>query len=263
MRSHVAVRHRGITIEKDALLSQSLSILLPVYNAQATLPSMAADLLEVLPELTPQFEMLVIDDGSTDATFEAAHDLAGRYPQVRVTRNSTRLGRSRAIRAGLDQTSGDLVLWCDEECQLDLRDVHKLWQQREAFDAVLAWPADANSKGGEGWSLRMRAWRLRISKQSAAPSVAAGYQLMRRKALQSLHNLPTDRCELLSELTRLGFTWQVLEVRANSAARRDAGFPGQSWQPTRLDARPEKHGPVPSRLRMRNIERLKDFALGE
>lgn len=244
-------------------MSQSLSILLPVHNAQAELPGMVADLLEVLPELTSRFELLVIDDGSNDATLETADHLAERYPQVRAMRHSSRLGRSRAIRAGLARTSGELVLWCDEGCQLDLRDVHKLWQQRNGFDAVLAWPADANSKGGEGWSLRMRAWRLRISKQTTAPSVAAGYQLMRRQTLEALRSLPVDRCELLSELTRLGFTWQVMEVRAMSAARRDAGFPGQSWQPTRLDTRPEKHSPVPGRLRMRNIERLKQFTLGE
>lgn len=138
-------------------MSQSLSILLPVHNAQATLPCMAAELLEVLPELTSQFELLVIDDGSTDATSEAAHDIAGRYPQVRVVRHSTRIGRTRTLRAGLAQTSGDMVLWCDEDCQLDLGDVHKLWRHREGFDALLAWPADANSKGGEGWALRMRA----------------------------------------------------------------------------------------------------------
>ena len=72
---------RGIA-ERDGVLKSSLSMILPVYNAQATLQGLIAQALEVLPDLTPRWELLVIDNGSTDATPEIAVDLTRPWPQM-------------------------------------------------------------------------------------------------------------------------------------------------------------------------------------
>ncbi len=65
-------------------MNQSLSVLLPVHNAQATLESDVATILDVLPELSRDFDVVIIDDASTDATWEIAEDLACRYPQITI-----------------------------------------------------------------------------------------------------------------------------------------------------------------------------------
>lgn len=90
-------------------LQRSLSVLLPVHNAQSTLADMVADLLEFASDWTHKFELLIIDDGSTDATSEVAHELSRCYPQIRAIRHATRMGRETAIRTGLEQSVGEMV----------------------------------------------------------------------------------------------------------------------------------------------------------
>lgn len=92
-----------------------LSILLPVRNCQSTLSRTAEQILEVVGELNRRFELVIIDDGSTDATIEVADELAARYPQVSAVRHSAPLGRTAAIHTGLRRSRGQVVLW--EEAQ--------------------------------------------------------------------------------------------------------------------------------------------------
>ena len=63
-------------------MARSLSVLLPVKNAQSTLAPTVHKILDVVSELSEQIELLIIDDGSADATSEVAMDLTRHYPQV-------------------------------------------------------------------------------------------------------------------------------------------------------------------------------------
>ena len=72
---------------------------MPVRNAENTLRGEVESLLEVLPELTDRFEIIVVDDGSSDHTWEAAAELSRKFPQVRVMRNEHPLGRAAALDA--------------------------------------------------------------------------------------------------------------------------------------------------------------------
>lgn len=108
-------------------MSRSLSVFLPVHNLQDGLERLILDVLEVIPELTGTFSVLVIDDGSSDETAEAAADLSRCFPQVLAARHPSRLGLAASLRTGLLLTKGELVLVRAENCRLDMHEVHKLW----------------------------------------------------------------------------------------------------------------------------------------
>jgi glycosyltransferase involved in cell wall biosynthesis len=91
-------------------VQRSLSVLLPVKNAQATLNHAVHEILDEMADSGKRFEILIIDDGSTDATSEVAHDLARHYPQIRLFRHGTTRGRDAAIRTGLDRSQGEVVM---------------------------------------------------------------------------------------------------------------------------------------------------------
>jgi dolichol-phosphate mannosyltransferase len=94
-------------------VDRSLTILLPVRNAQTTLSDTVTEVLEVACELTDNLELVIVDDGSTDATSEVAHDLTIHYPQVKVCSHGSHMGDAAAIKTGLQHASGEVVVLRD------------------------------------------------------------------------------------------------------------------------------------------------------
>jgi glycosyltransferase involved in cell wall biosynthesis len=105
----------SLSPRKDLVVQRSLSVLLPVKDAQATLHNDVHVILDAIADSSEQFELLIIDDGSTDATSEVAHELARHYPQIRMIRHGTPQGREAAIRTGLAWSRGEVVMLRDDE----------------------------------------------------------------------------------------------------------------------------------------------------
>jgi hypothetical protein len=127
-------------------LNSSLSVLIPVHNAQASLHATLQRVLDVLPELTHRFEVVVIDDGSNDATCEVAYDFARDYPQVTVFRNATHQGWATAVtQSALRATSDFVMIHCGGALLSD--DIVGLWRLREGIAAAAIAKAKAAQTG--------------------------------------------------------------------------------------------------------------------
>jgi glycosyltransferase involved in cell wall biosynthesis len=136
-------------------LNASLSIVLPVFDAEHRLAGQVAELLDVLPELTDRFEILIVDDGSYDDTFHVADELAICYPQVRFVRHPFRLGLAETIQTGLDHAKGELVLVGDEQFGLNIDDLRRLWAMREDHELVVVKQATASKSEKRKWFQRL------------------------------------------------------------------------------------------------------------
>jgi glycosyltransferase involved in cell wall biosynthesis len=116
-------------------LDHSLSIVVPVHNLEGSLGRQIARLLEILPELTARFEVVIVDDASTDQTADVASELAREYPQIRVVAQPKRLGQIAAARIGSQRAKGEVVLTQDEIDGMNSAELRRLWNQRR--DAAL------------------------------------------------------------------------------------------------------------------------------
>jgi len=119
-------------------IAQTLSVVLPVHNAERHLAERVNDLLDVLPDLAPQFEVLIVDDGSTDHTPEVADDLARRYPQVRVARHQQRRGLEASAKTGVSHTTGEMVIVHAGSQPVNATQFEKMWRRRNDEELVLA-----------------------------------------------------------------------------------------------------------------------------
>ena len=127
------------------VVTTSLSIVLPVYNAEATLGDQIQDLFDLVTDFTSQFEILVIDDASTDATEDAAYDLICQFSQVRVVRHGRRLGTNEAIQTGLQLSEGEAVFVHKEHEPLKPHDLQRYMDARQhppvVFQSDLSGPS--------------------------------------------------------------------------------------------------------------------------
>lgn len=129
-------------------MTTPLSIVFPVYNLEATLGDQIQDLFDLVTDYTSQFEILVVDDASTDATEETAYELICRYSQVRVVRHGRRMGTSEAIQTGLQLSEGEAVFVHNEHEPLKPHDLQQYMEARQQPLAVCEPPlGDSPSMG--------------------------------------------------------------------------------------------------------------------
>jgi glycosyltransferase involved in cell wall biosynthesis len=104
-----------------------LSYFFPAHNEAENLESLVVEALEALPALADEFEIIVVDDGSRDATPSIADRLASAHPDVvRVVHHETNLGYGAALRSGLRAARHDLVCFTDGDRQFRVADLGRL-----------------------------------------------------------------------------------------------------------------------------------------
>lgn len=114
----------------------SISVFFPCYNEQENLPGTVRGALSVLEELNADFEIIIVDDGSTDRTGQIADQIASENPRVRVVRHTANLGYGAALRSGFDAAQKKLVFYTDADAQFDIRQMPPLLPLMEQYDIV-------------------------------------------------------------------------------------------------------------------------------
>lgn len=134
-QAKVASVHDGAM--NGPLTTRGLSVVLPAYNEEAVIAQTVAACEETLAHLAPDYEIVVVDDGSHDRTGQIADELAAANPHVRVVHNRQNRGYGGALIAGFDAASKELAFFMDADGQFDIRDIAKLIVQREQGHRVV------------------------------------------------------------------------------------------------------------------------------
>ena len=105
-----------------------LSIFFPAYNDSGTIASLVIAARQTAASLTSDFEVIVVNDGSRDATAQIVDELARTYPEVRVVHHAANRGYGAALRSGFAAATRDLVFYTDGDAQYDPSEMALLWQ---------------------------------------------------------------------------------------------------------------------------------------
>jgi glycosyltransferase involved in cell wall biosynthesis len=117
-----------------------LSIVIPAYNEAESLPGLHAEICAALSTLDKSYEIIVVDDGSTDATFEALKRLAAGDPHLVAVQLRRNFGQTAAFAAGFELAHGDVVVTLDADGQNDPADIPALLDKlAEGYDIVSGW----------------------------------------------------------------------------------------------------------------------------
>ncbi len=104
-----------------------LSVFFPAYNDSGTIASMVIRAVKAAAELTPDYEVIIVNDGSADATAEIADELARTYPHVRVVHHAKNRGYGGALQTGFRTATKELIFYTDGDAQYDVAELSVLW----------------------------------------------------------------------------------------------------------------------------------------
>lgn len=134
---------------------RGIGVVLPAYNEEAVIADTVRACAETLAVIAPDYEIIVVDDGSRDRTGAIADELAAENPRVRVVHNQGNRGYGGALIAGFDAVTKDLTFFMDSDGQFDIRDLARLLALRErGYRAVLGYREHRK----DGAIRRLNAW---------------------------------------------------------------------------------------------------------
>jgi glycosyltransferase involved in cell wall biosynthesis len=124
----------------DYPISVTLSVVIPLFNEEESLPLLVAQLLGSLRPLGEAFELVLVDDGSSDGTAQVLQKLSETTPELVAVLLRRNYGQTAAMAAGFDASKGDEIVTLDGDLQNDPADIPLLVNRlREGYDLVSGW----------------------------------------------------------------------------------------------------------------------------
>ncbi|TWT98493.1 glycosyltransferase [Stieleria varia] len=120
----------------------AISLILPAWNERECIVSAITEADEALREICADYEIIVVDDGSTDGMHELVTECSGDNPRVRLVRHEVNQGYGAAIRTGFSSATKDLVVFTDADCQFDLTELDRFVLLSKRYDVVCGYRID-------------------------------------------------------------------------------------------------------------------------
>src|SRR5688572_17523707 len=184
-----------------------LSIIIPVFNEEQNIGLLYTRLLSSLKKITEDFEIIWINDNSTDQTLSLIKKLAAEDPRNRYISMSRNFGHQRAITAGIDRCNGKAAVIIDGDLQDPPELIPELWEKyQQGYKVVYA---QRRKRKGESWLKKQTAeWFYRILKKTAnvdIPLDAGDFRLIDRRIIDHLKEMPEQEKFIRGQIAWIGF----------------------------------------------------------
>lgn len=188
----------------------SISVFFPAYNDGGTIASMVITALQTVRELTDDYEVIVVQNGSSDYTVQVLDELAAKYPnEVRVLHFPYSLGYGGALRQGFAACTKDLIFYTDGDAQYDPRELKNLYAAlTDGVDVVNGYKIARSDPAHRIFIGRAYHWGVKTAFRLRLRDVDCDFRLMRRNVLESitLYNNSGSVCvELMKKIQDAGF----------------------------------------------------------
>ncbi|MFC9294054.1 glycosyltransferase family 2 protein [Streptomyces sp. NPDC057011] len=202
--------------------SIALSIVVPIFNEEEVLPVLAARLRPVLDGCGEPYEVLAVDDGSTDGTPLLLEDLRSAWPQLRIVTLRRNSGHQAALTAGLHRALGAYVISMDADLQDPPEVIPGMLALARADGLDIVYAVRTDRSADTGFKRRTAAayyWLMRRLAGSFVPAQAGDFRLLSRPVVETLKTLPDQRQIYRLLIPWLGFPGgQITYQRGERAA---------------------------------------------
>jgi glycosyltransferase involved in cell wall biosynthesis len=187
-----------------------LSVVVPVFNEEGNLPILIQKLVQVLNPLGLPYEMIFVDDGSSDGSRRILREMASQYPSLRIIGLKENRGLSTALLAGMREVRGETIVTLDSDLQNDPEDIPMLLSYLDRYDMATGW----RQKRDDPWLKRIsskiaNAVRNRLSGEQIHDS-ACTLRVFKRECIKDIP-LFNGMHRFLSTLVKMN-GYRIIEV---------------------------------------------------
>lgn len=205
--------------------TQSISVVVPIYNDQEVIAELHRRLRPVLEAITDRYELILVDDGSRDHSWEEMLQVRRSNEHVRAVRLSRNFGQQSAIAAGLSLTSNDLIVLMDSDLQDRPEDIptliDALLADPQAMMAIAQWEERKDSRAKLAVSRLFQRVSNSITEIHTVPRLGI-FRVMKKSVVEELRNFPEKTATTVSLLYYIGSRYVAVPLK------RDARFAGKS-----------------------------------
>lgn len=205
--------------------TNSLSVVVPIYNDREVITELLRRLTTVVEELVQNYEIILVDDGSRDDSWTVMNEERKRYAHVRIARLSRNFGQQNAIAAGLSLTTKELIVLMDSDLQDRPEDIpvliDALLADKEATMAIAQWEERKDSRFKIAVSRLFQHVSNRITDIHTMPRLGI-FRVMKKSVVDELRNFPERTATAVSLLYFIGHKYVAVPLK------RDARFAGKS-----------------------------------
>jgi glycosyltransferase involved in cell wall biosynthesis len=192
----------------------SISVFFPAYNDGGTIPSMVLTALMTLRELADDYEVIVVNDGSSDYTPQVLDELDKRYPELRIIHHEQNRGYGGALRTGFRSATKELIFYTDGDAQYDPREMTRLYEVwGDQVDFVNGYKISRSDPLHRIIIGKLYHWTVKLAFGLHLRDVDCDFRLMRRSIFDQIE-LKSDSgvicVELMKKVQDAGF--RIAEV---------------------------------------------------
>lgn len=205
--------------------SNSLSVVIPIYNDEEVIPELLRRLTAVVESIVSDYEIILVDDGSRDRSWEIMQEERAKRDYLRIARLSRNFGQQNSIAAGLSLTTKEMIVLMDSDLQDRPEDIpvliDALLADSEATMAIAQWEQRQDSRMKIAVSRLFQRVSNSITDIHTMPRLGI-FRVMRKSVVEELRRFPEKTATAVSLLYYIGHKYVAVPLK------RDARFAGKS-----------------------------------
>lgn len=191
---------------------EELSIFLPAYNEEQNLPGVVGNVVENASKYADKWELIIVNDGSSDGTKALAEDLSGEDKRIKVISHKANGGYGASLKTGLYSSRYPWVAFIDSDGQFDFSEIGKFIEKVKTTDADLAIGYYKKRKVSLGKIMTSKIWEALVFTLFGlkVKDIDCGFKLISKKVIDGIPKLESERgafisSELLIKAKKKGF----------------------------------------------------------
>lgn len=170
-------------------MQKSLSVVIPVYNSQESLPLLIKDLSAVLKELSPDYEIILVNDGSKDQSWQVIQELSATFPEIRAFDLMRNYGQHNALLCGIRESRGDVIVTMDDDLQHSPGSISQLLNKLdEGYDVVYGVPDMEKHSFWRNLTSKLIKWILKKAMRVSTAQEISAFRVFRSEIKKSFSN---------------------------------------------------------------------------